>query len=270
MLDLEKVQSWLTNQGLDLAGVVLKAAVIAVAGVLIIKAVMKIVTKALEKSKLEKAGHNMVAVLARTIMYILLALMIASSLGIDVTGILALASIASLAISLALQDLLSNLVGGFTLLYTHPFSAGDYVEIAGQGGTVSEVGMTYTKLATPDNKVVSIPNSAVVSAQIVNYTVSGSRRVDISISASYDAPAQKVIETLLSCAKGSYVLAEPAAPMAVLTGYGDSAINYQLRFWVKSEDYWTATFEINQMLQSVFAENGIEMTYPHLNVHMVK
>ena len=267
---LENIQSWLSTQGLSLVGLVFKAAVIAVAGLMIIKAVMKIVTKTLEKTHLEKAGHNMVKALAKTVMYILLALMVASSLGIDVTGIVALASIASLAISLALQDLLGNLVGGFTLLYTHPFSAGDYVEIAGQGGTVAEVGMTYTKLTTPDNKIISIPNSAVVSAQIVNYTVGGIRRVDISISASYDAPAQKVIDTLLSCAKGRYVLTEPAAPMAVLTGYGDSAINYQLRFWVNGDDYWTATFEVNQMLQEVFASNGIEMTYPHLNVHVVK
>ena len=267
---MEDIETWLATQGVTLLGTVLKAAVIAAAGLLIIKAVMKIINKTLEKSKLEKAGHNMVKALARTIMYILLALMIASSLGIDVTGIVALASIASLAISLALQDLLGNLVGGFTLLYTHPFSAGDYVEIAGQSGTVKEVGMTYTKLTTPDNKVVSIPNSAVVSAQIVNYTVGGVRRVDINISASYDAPSQKVIEALVGCAKADYVLQEPEAPYAVLLSYGDSAINYQLRFWVEGSDYWTATFEVNQKVRNAFDANGIEMTYPHLNVHLDK
>ena len=266
----DSIETWLSSQGITLLGVVLKAAVITVAGLMIIKAVMKIVNKALEKSKLEKAGHNMVKALARTVMYILLALMIASSLGIDVTGIVALASIASLAISLALQDLLGNLVGGFTLLYTHPFSAGDYVEIAGQSGTVAEVGMTYTKLTTPDNKIISIPNSAVVSAQIVNYTVGGIRRVDINVSASYDTPAKKVIDTLVSCADGSYVLTEPAVPVAVLTGYGDSVINYQLRFWVDGNDYWTATFEVNERIKTVFDANGVEMSYPHLNVHLDK
>ena len=267
---LENIKNWMSTQGTALLGTVLEAVILAAVGILLIRIVLKIINKALSKSKLEKAGHNLVRAVASTVMYVLLALMVASSLGIDVTGVVALASVVSLAVSLALQDLLSNLVGGFTLLYTHPFSAGDYVEIAGQGGTVAEVGMTYTKLTTPDNKIISIPNSAVVSAQIVNYTVGGIRRVDISISASYDAPAQKVIDTLLSCAKGSYVLTEPAAPMAALTGYGDSAINYQLRFWVNGDDYWTATFEVNQMLQEVFASNGIEMTYPHLNVHVVK
>ena len=266
----DNITSWLSTQGMTLLGTVLKAAVIAVAGLMIIKTVMKIVTKTLEKTKLEKAGHNMVKALARTVMYILLALIVASSLGIDVTGIVALASIASLAVSLALQDLLGNLVGGFTLLYTHPFSAGDYVEIAGQGGTVAEVGMTYTKLATPDNKVISIPNSAVVSAQIVNYSVGGVRRVDIDVSASYDTPVRKVIDVLVSCADGKYVLTEPAVPMAVLTSYGDSVINYQLRFWVDGNDYWTATFEVNERIKAVFDANGIEMSYPHLNVHLDK
>ena len=266
----DDIETWLATQGVTLLGTVLKAVVIAVVGILIIRTVQKVVTKALEKSKLEKAGHNMVKALTRTVMYILLALIIASSLGIDVTGIVALASVATLAVSLALQDLLGNLVGGFTLLYTHPFSAGDYVEIAGQGGTVKEVGMTYTKLITPDNKVISIPNSAVVSAQITNYTVGGARRVDINISASYDAPVQKVIDTLVGCADGSYVLTDMEKPYAVLLSYGDSAINYQLRFWVDGNDYWTATFEVNQKLKAVFEANGIEMTYPHLNVHLDK
>lgn len=266
----ENIETWLTSQGVTLLGTVLKAVVIAAIGLSIIKTATKVLNKALEKSKLEKAGHNMLKTLAQTAMYILLALIVASSLGIDVTGIVAVASVASLAISLALQDLLGNLVGGFTLLYTHPFSAGDYVEIAGQGGTVKEVGMTYTKLTTPDNKVVSIPNSAVVSAQIVNYTVGGIRRVDIAVSASYETPAQQVIDALLSCADGSYILTEPAAPAAVLTGYGESVMNYTLRFWVDGSDYWTATFDVNQKVQAVFEAKGIRMSYPHLNVHLDK
>ena len=112
------------------------------------------------------------------------------------TGIVALASIASLAVSLALQDLLSNLVGGFTLVYTHPFSSGDYVEIAGQSGTVQEIGMTYTKLTTPDNKLVQIPNSSVVSSQIVNYTVTGTRRLDINLTVSYGVNPETVLEIM--------------------------------------------------------------------------
>lgn len=267
---LETITNWLTNGGLNLASMVLKAVVIAVIGILLIKIVMKVITRILEKSKLEKAAHSLIKTLAHTVMYVLLGLIVASSIGIDVTGIVALASVVTLAVSLSLQNMLANVVGGFTLLYTHPFSSGDYVEIAGQSGTVSEIGMTYTKLITPDNKLSYIPNSAVVSAEIVNYTVLGTRRLDISISASYDSPVQKVLDVLVGCADCAYALTDPEKPYAVLTSYGDSCINYQLRLWVKGDDYWTANFEINQKLHTVFAENGIAMSYPHLNVHLDK
>lgn len=258
------------NQGLALGGTILKTVILAVIGILVIRIIMKLLRTMLDKSKLEKAAHSLIITLSKTVLYILLGLILASSLGIDVTGIVALASVVTLAVSLSLQNMLANVVGGFTVLYTHPFSSGDYVEIAGQSGSVSEIGMTYTKLVTPDNKVVFIPNSAVVSAEIVNYTVTGSRRLDIAVSVSHDAPVEKVLETLLGCVNPRYALTEPEKPYAVLSSYGESTINYQLRFWVKSADYWTATFEINRKLKTVLAENGIKMTYPHLNVHLDK
>ena len=267
---LDTIKTWLTTQGLNLGSLILQAVIITVVGYLAIKLVMGLLAKMLEKTKLEKAAHSLILTLGKTVLFILLALMVASTLGIDVTGIVALASVVTLAVSLSLQNMLSNVVGGFTILYTHPFSSGDYVEIAGQSGSVLEIGMTYTKLNTPDNRIVSIPNSAVVSAEIVNYTVSGTRRVDIAVSASYDAPAEKVIEALLSCVPRDYLLEDTDAPFAALTGYGESSIQYMLRFWVKGEDYWTATFETNLKIKTAFDANGIEMTYPHLNVHLDK
>jgi small conductance mechanosensitive channel len=248
---------------------VFKVIIIAVIGTLLIRIVNRTLKKVLENSKLEKAAHSLIRTLVKTVMYILLALVLASSLGIDVTGIVALASVASLAISLALQNMLANVIGGFTLLYTHPFSSGDYVEIAGQSGTVQEVGIAYTRLTTPDNKLVSIPNSAVVAAEIVNYTVTGTRRVDVNITASYSADPEAVVAALLEAAQDDRVLADPA-PFAALTAYGDSAISYTVRVWTKTEDYWDVYHKINRRIRDVFQEKGIEMTYPHLNVHLDK
>lgn len=248
---------------------VLPAVIIAVIGLLIIRIIMSIVGKTLEKSKLEKAAHSLIKSLLRVVCYLLLCLIVASSLGIDVTGIVALASVVTLAVSLALQNALTNIIGGFTLLSTHPFKSGDYVEVAGQSGTVTEVGMSYTKLLTPDNKVVSIPNSAVVAAQIVNYTTMGSRRLDINITASYNAPSEKVVEALLEAARTEGVMQDPA-PFAALTGYGDSAMSYALRVWVSNEAYWDVNFAILKKIKETFDANGIEMTYPHLNVHLDK
>lgn len=265
----ETLKNWAVNQGANLASRVLFAVILAVVGILICRLIMKIVNKALEKSKLEKAAYSLIRTLTKTVLYILLALMVASSLGVDVTGIVALASVATLAVSLALQNLLGNVIGGFTLLYTHPFGSGDYVEIAGQSGTVREVGIAYTKLVTPDNKMVSIPNSAVVAAEIVNYTVTGTRRVEIAISASYNAPVAQVEAALTEAADVVGALADPE-PFISVTEYGDSAIRYVIRVWTKTEDYGNVYFAIVHKIKDVFDAKGIEMTYPHLNIHLDK
>jgi small conductance mechanosensitive channel len=266
---LTQLKTWLLGLGTGLLTKVFTALIIAVAGILVIRIVMTALNKLLEKSKLEKAAHSLIKTLAKTVMIVLLGLSVAHSIGIDVTGIVALASVLTLAVSLALQNLLANVIGGFTLLYTHPFKSGDFVEIAGQSGVVTEIGMSYTKLSTGDKKIISIPNSAVIAAQIVNYSTSETRRVDINVTASYDSPAQKVIDTMLAAADHQAILADPA-PFAALTSYGDSAISYTLRFWVKNADYWDAYFYVNQNIKTAFDAAGIEMTYPHLNVHLDK
>ena len=244
-----------------------QALVLLAAGILAIRIADKILRVSLEKTRLEKAAHSLITSLANAAMYVLLGLIVASSLGIDVTSIVALASVLTLAVSLALQNMVSNIIGGFTILYTHPFHSGDYVEIAGQGGTVTEINMTYTMLATPDNKLISIPNSAVVAAQIVNYSASETRRVDVAVSASYEIPTQRVIDALVLAGTVDNVLLDPAH-VAVVNAYGDSAIQYSLRLWVKTPDYWDVYFLVNQRVKNIFDEQGITMTYPHLNVHM--
>ncbi len=248
---------------------VCSAVILLVIGVLAIRILMKFLRKALERSKLEKAAYSLITSLAVTALYILLGLMVASSLGIDVTSIVALASVLTLALSLALQNMVSNIIGGFTILYTHPFHSGDFVEIAGQSGTVQEINMTYTMLSTPDNKLISIPNSAVVAAQVVNYSAAETRRVEILVSAAYTNPTQKVIDALALAGTVDNVLLEPA-PRAVILRYGESAIEYSLRVWVRNPDYWDVYFLITQRIKNIFDEQGIAMTYPHLNVHLDK
>ena len=242
---------------------------ILVIGILVIRVIMRLIIAALEKSHLEKAAHSLILSLARAAMYVLLFLIAASQMGIDVSSIVALASVLTLALSLALQNMVSNLIGGFAILYTHPFHSGDYVEIAGQGGTVKEISMTYTVLATPDNRIISIPNSAVAAAQVVNYSSADSRRVELTVTASYDAPTQKVLDALVLAGTVDNALLNPA-PSAVIVSYDDSAIRYSLRIWVKPGDYWDVYFQVNQRIKDVFDQQGIEMTYPHLNVHLDK
>ena len=264
-----KIMELASEKGFNIASNIFKVVIIAVIGLLIIHIVNKALEKFLNKSKMEKAAHSLLKTVARTVMYILLILIIASSLGIDVTGVVALASVLTLAVSLSLQDMLSNVIGGFTLIYTKPFASGDYVEIAGQAGTVAEISIAYTKLTTLDNKIVSIPNKAVVASEIVNYTALGTRRIDITVAASYDADSKAVIDALLKAAESEKILDEPE-PFATVSEYGDSSIEYLLRIWTKSSDYWDVYFSTVSKLKTVFDEHNIEMTYPHLNVHIDK
>ena len=240
---------------------------IVVIGVLGTRLLLSILRKSLERSNLEKAAYTLILSLTKVALYLLTGLSAASALGIDVTGIVALASVLTLALSLALQNMVSNVIGGFTILYTHPFHSGDYVEIGAQAGTVREINMTYTMLTTVDNKLVAIPNSTVVAAQIVNYSAMETRRVDVAVSASYDAPVQKVLDALVEAGTVDKALLEPA-PVAYVTNYGDSAIAYSLRLWVKTPDYWDVYFQVNQRVKQIFDEQDITMTYPHLNVHL--
>ena len=266
---MDLILSWFGVLGTFALGKVLPAVIILVIGILAIRLVMKLVNTALEKSKLEKAAHSLIRSILRVALYILLGLIVASNLGIDVTGIVALASVLTLAVSLSVQNALTNVIGGFTLLYTKPFASGDFVEIAGQSGTVQEIGLTYTKLATADNKIISIPNSAVVAAEIVNYSVSGTRRVDVTVSASYNAPVETVLEALREAGAVPTAFDTPA-PFAAVKNYGDSAIEYVLQVWCNGADYWTTLFAANQNAKAVFDAEGIEMTYPHINVHLDK
>ena len=249
---------------------VLPAAVVLVVGMLAIRIIMKLVDKSMSKTKLEKAAVSLIRSLLRVVLWVLLGLMVASKLGIDVTGVVALASVASLALSLSLQDALSNVIGGFMLLSNHPFHSGDYVEIGGQGGTVQTIDITYTKLTTGDNKTISIPNSAVVASQIVNYSTSGTRRVDINVSASYETPIETVKAALLEAARIGTVINTPAEPFAAVLNYGESAIEYTLRVWTTADEYWNTMFAINENIKREFDQAGVKMTYPHVNVHIDK
>ena len=245
------------------------ALLILLIGLVVIRIVKEIVNKALAKSKLEKAAHTLIKTAIQVVLYILLGLIVASKLGIDVTGVVALASVASLALSLALQNSLTNLIGGFTLLYTKPFSSGDFVEVAGRSGTVKEIGMAYTKLLTPDNKLVQIPNSAVVATDITNFSCTGTRRVEVAASASYNAPVDKVMAALREAAMVEGLLEDPRLYVAI-SSYGDHAIHYVVRVWCPTDKYWDVYNAVNYNVKVIFDREGIEMTYPHLNVHLAK
>lgn len=247
----------------------LPAVIILVIGIFVVRLLLKLIVSVMVKAKAETAVVKLVRAACRVILYVMLLLIVASALGIDVTGVVALASVLTLAISLSVQNTLTNVIGGFTLLSNKPFSVGDFVEIASQSGTVKEVGLTYTKLRTGDNKTVSIPNSAVVAAEIVNYTVAGTRRVEVMISVPYDAPVDKVLAALLEAAKVPTALGIPA-PNAVVKNYDGGTMNCWLYLWCASSDYGTTLFSVNKRIHEIFQAEGLEITCPHIYVESDK
>lgn len=262
--DTESVQNFISS--LTIKKLIPPLAVLVI-GILVVRTLLKLFDKLLLSSRLEKASHGMLRAFMKVALYFILLLVVAGQLGVDVTSLIAVLSVISLALTLAVQGALTNVVGGLTLLSTHPFSAGDFVEIGSLSGTVKEVGVAYTKLQTPDNKIVSIPNSVACGAQITNFSVSGTRRVEFEISASYDSPVEEVKAALLRAANVPTSLFTPA-PFCGLKTYGDSAISYVLHVWTSSPDYWTTYYAVNENISREFAQAGLIMTYPHLNVHI--
>lgn len=235
-----------------------------------IKVIMVIINRAINKLPIEKTLHKFAVSVVKVILYFITLLIVAQSLGIDVTSLIAVFSLAGLAVSLSVQNTLSNLASGVMMLITKPFSVGDYIEAGDIGGTVSEINFVHTKMLTPDNKIIFVPNSDIASSKIINYSASPFRRVDVNFTASYDAPIEKVKEALLKAVKDSDVFCEEPATFINVLSYQSSSIEYTVRAWCKNADYWTGYFRLLENVKKEFDLNGIEMTYDHLNVHMIK
>ena len=216
---------------------------IVVIGLLLVKLLLKLFDRVLERSRLERTMFSFLRAVMRALLYTILVLVAASSLGVDVTSLVAILSVVSLAISLAVQNALSNVVG-----------------------SVEEISVSYTKLATVDGKRIYIPNSDAASARICNYSVEGRRRVDLYIGVSYDAPAEKVREALLAAAQHPKTLQDPA-PLVVLNNYQDSSIQYLLMLWTASGDYLDVRFAVNEAVKRELDARGIAIPYPQLDVH---
>ena len=234
------------------------------------KVVMKLLTKALTKTRLDGHLTKITLKAIETILWVVIILILCETLGINITSLLALFSVVGLAFSLALQDSLSNLASGIMLLAGHPFKIGDYVEAGGQEGTVRNIGIIHTVLATVDNKLIHVPNSSISSGKIINYSSEPTRRVDITVSASYDDSTEKVRAAILDAvAQNDMILSDPA-PVVLLGEYGPSAISYTVRVWTKSANYWPVNGALKEAIRESFAKHGVRMTYNHVNVHLMK
>ena len=256
----------------DLSGALEKliwAAVLVVVGLVVIKLLLRLLDRAMGRFDLDAGIRRLLRSGLRIVMLFVLILIVLSYLDISITSLVAVLSVVGLALSLAVQNLLSNVAGGIQLLSTKPFAPGDFIEAGGVSGTVAEAGTFYTKLRTIDNKLIQVPNSQIAGEKIINYSAEPLRRVDLKVSASYDAPIE-LVKTAILRVLGEHpkTLATPA-PLVRVLNYGESAIEYTVRVWCANADYWDVYFDVLEGIKDSFDANGIEMTYNHLMVHMV-
>ena len=255
--------------GLSLSKVI-SIAILAVCCLLIIKVIQHCLNRILAKGKIEKSLHSFLRNSVNILLWFLFVLIMASAIGIDVTSLVAVLSVAGLAVSLAVQGSLSNLAGGIQVLTAKPFKVGDYIETNSVSGTVKEIGMAHTKLVTVDNKLIYIPNSEIAGAKIINYNPEELRRVDLVFSASYDDPTERVIDSIRSVIEAHPKALRDPEPFVRLSAFKDSCIDYTVRVWCETGDYWDLYYDLLEQVRTAFDRDGITMTYPHMNVHLLK
>ena len=258
--------------GIGLAGAsrIVSAIVIFLICLIAIKVVTVVVGKVLDKSKkLEGNLKGFIKTALKIVLWALAIIIVAGSLGIDTASLVAVLSIAGLALSLSVQNVMSNLFSGITLLLTRPFVQGDLIEVGANLGTVKSVGLFYTVIDTLDNRVVSIPNGDVTAASIVNYSRNPLRRVDFTFNASYDSSTESVKAAILEAIAEDSRISDFQPPFVVIGAYKESTVEYIVRVWCDNADYWDVYFGLNERVRESFARNGVKMSYAHVNVHVV-
>ncbi|CAH8206840.1 MULTISPECIES: small-conductance mechanosensitive channel MscS [Vibrio] len=249
---------------------IISAVLILFIGNIVVKAVAGSVAKVLKKKEMDNAVVEFIHGLVRYLLFVIVLIAALGRVGVETASVVAVIGAAGLAIGLALQGSLSNFAAGVLIVAFRPFKSGDYVEISGVAGSVEAIQIFQTILKTPDNKMVVVPNSGVIGGAITNYSRHATRRVDMVIGVSYKADLQKTKQVLrATLEKDPRILKDPDMTIGVLA-LADSSVNFVVRPWVKTEDYWGVYFDSMQAIKEALDANGIEIPFPQMDVHLNK
>lgn len=231
--------------------------------------------KKLSKSKLaDKADptlHKFINGAIIVVLRVILLACVVGTMGVQTASITTVIASAGAAIALALQGGLSNIAGGITIMVLRPFSLGDFITVAGESGTVVDINLFYTRLKTPDNRHITVPNASAANSVVTNVSIEQCRRVDFTFGVAYGTDTELVRQTLLEIAdKHELVMKEEGKePFCRLTNFGDSSIDFVLRVWTKNADYWTVNFDIKEAVKTAFEQKGIEIPFPQRDIHII-
>lgn len=262
---LEALWNWVKTTGVK----ILIAIVVLIVSFFIIKVVTNRIKKRMQKNKkVDKTISKTLLRCGNILAKILVIVALVSYLGIDTSGVTALITSLGVCVGLAVNGALSNLAGGFLILITRPFKIDDFIEAEGYSGTVIDIRITDTKIRTPDNKIVYLPNGKLSAAEIVNYSEEATRRVDITFGISYDNDFEKAKSILMDLSNQHAKVLKDPAPSVRMSEQGDSSINLTLKVWVLNGDYWDVKFDLLEAAKKAFDENHIEIPYNQLDVHI--
>lgn len=267
MEDLSKIMQ--TTLGGYSLGHILSAILTLLICLVAVRLLLKLAKRLLDRSKrMNDRLRQIILTAVKVVLYILTGIITAGALGLNTSSLTALVSVLTLGVTLAAEDILGNVAGGLVILSSHPFNIGDEIEVSGTTGIVREITLNHTKIETFDGQFVMQPNKELSSSRVINYTAMGRRRVVRKITASYDAPTEQVKAACLEAVAATPNVLPSPAPAVYLTDYGSSAIEYSVRCWTETKDYWGAYFALNENLRDAFAAHNVEMTYDHLNIHI--
>ena len=272
-IDIGVIQSYLQelpDKALRLGVRVLLALVFFVIGVQFIKLVRRIVRRSLKKNNADVGVMQFLDSCIKVILYVLLLFLIASGFGLDATSVVALLGSAGVAIGLAVQGSLSNFAGGVLILLLKPFKVDDYIKVDNDGheGTVKEIQLFYTKLATPDNHVVIIPNGSLANSSITNISTLGERKMDIPVEISYHADIRQAKEVLLNVLKSDEAVLKDKDYRVFVQELAESGVKLNVRCWADNEHYWECKWRITEQIKYALDDAGISIPYPQMDVHI--
>ncbi len=237
-------------------------------GIVVAKIIAYIVSKALKRSNIDGAASSFLISLIRVLLYVVVLVMALSVLNVPMSSIITMLGAAGLAVSLALQNCLTNLCGGFIILFSKPFSAGDTIEIDSSIGEVESIGILYTKIVTFDNKTVFIPNGKVTDAKIVNYTETPTRRLDLSFDIAYDADYAAARNLILEIAKNDKLILSAPQPLVRMSSHNESSVSIDVRVWVENGNYQEVKYNMLESVKESFEQNNIEIPFNQLEVRV--
>lgn len=260
----ESIKEFLSTAGVNLLSGI---GVLAV-GLFLVHWVMKLLDRYDTKMKIEPTLKGFLKTLVRILLYVVVVMTAVSTMGIPLTSIVTLLASAGVAVSLAMQGVLTNLIGGFILLLFKPIRVGEYVRIGDNEGTVKTIGAFYTEMATFDNRHINLPNGSLTNTAIVNFSREGTRRLDLTFSVAYESDLDQVYEVLNRVVKEENALLPDPAPEVHLNECAASSLDFTVRVWVKTADYWPVKFRMVDGGKRALDKAGISIPYPQMDVHM--